>query len=332
MYNDQDALTGYAQDLSLKRKDYEPDTEKHARLTEAIDALEDRITELQNGEKVPGLLRSDVEAQIQQLAEGIKDHTPGGVHVRQSFDELPEYLQEKARARLGDAADGQVEAVYYKGKIWLVANNLHSADLSKLVFKHEAGHLITDIAHDTLDVQRFFNNLWLAKKEQIEGFAKSQGRDTSTQEGRNEAVEEWWVESVAQGHYNEGGLKGWWNKYVTAFKDGLRKRLGFDLKLSDSEIADMARRYREMMMGQGKVGLENGENRLYTADTIPQFRIKGGANDNDERSENGGIGRRKTPELQLQREAISRLESKYRPNGADTSEPSGPYGREKHWR
>ena len=217
-------------------------------------------------ESTPGLKREEVESHIAPISKNLAKNLKGGVKVVQTYDELPESIKKEAatqfkseegpKTNIGGVHDPET------GTIYMVADNIADAKEAQHVILHEGAHAAVDAVHGSDGGMKFFDVLYRAKSKEIDPYLEKYGFE-KTEEGRNQAAQEWWSDQIAGGKHIEAGLKGWWNQYVAMVKNGLRK-LGFNVSLSDSEISDMARRYRE------KIGAEEAP----SGRGAPKFSVK----------------------------------------------------------
>jgi hypothetical protein len=221
-------------------------------------------------EATPGLKREEVESHIKPISENLAKNLKGGVKVVQTYDELPDNIRKEAAAQFKseEGPKTNIGGVHDPdtGTIYLVADNIADAKEAQHVILHEGAHSVVDAVHGSDGGTKFFNDLYKVKAEEINPYLEKYGLE-KTEEGRNQAAQEWWSDQIASGKHSEAGLKGWWNQYVAMMKNGLRA-LGFNVKLSDSEISDMARRYREKIGAGEAVPNKAGS---------PQFSVKGSA-------------------------------------------------------
>jgi hypothetical protein len=187
-----------------------------------------------------GMVASDLEAGLKDTARSWESALPGGFNIVQSESELPSNYRGRI---MSYGQESRVEAFYdpKTKSVWMIADNISDIDRAKSRAIHEV------IGHHGVDTilkkggDRFFNDLFVAKNKEILDYIEKNRSDIDPNANRVQAAKEWFADEIAAGRHQSKGLVGWWNRFVRLFNEGLRK-FGFDMKLADSEISDIATR------------------------------------------------------------------------------------------
>lgn len=189
--------------------------------------------------KTQGISKSSLIKHAATLMRAWKNRPP--VEVVSRFDELPEAIQKKA---LEASSGSDIEGVYWKGSVYLVAENIQSLQRAETVILHEVrGHYgLRGMLGNKLTP--LLNQVYLAYgKSGLKDIAKRYKLDLNTLEGRLTAAEEQFAH-MAQTGERPGLLK----KLYGLLRDWLRK-MGFSLKLNDTDMALLIERSARFVEG-----------------------------------------------------------------------------------
>lgn len=240
--------------------------------SEKADAVE-TVTGLFSGEVKPayrkrkagfvGKLKQDeLQKEVDSIVKNWKNSPK--IVVVQSQRDLP--------ARLRRDVAGDVDGAFYLDDVYLVADNLTSVNHAVVTLLHESfGHYgLRGMFRENGLLQPEYNKLlddvYAAKRAEVDEVAARYGLDVSTEKGRNIAAEEWlsWeAENLPE--------SDWVDRLVKLVRN-LVRAVGIDLKLSDAEIRQLivsARRFVEQGPGVRDQGLG-------MMDEVPVFRLPTG--------------------------------------------------------
>ena len=138
---------------------------------------------------------------------------PKTVRVVQSVGELPGPFQGDGRRGVYDPATDTV---------WIVADNLDSAEEAAFVALHEViGHRGLE-AMLGAEANGWYLKLWTQRLEEVRQYAREQGIDTSTMEGKRHAAREWLADRAAHGDLNQT----WFQRLAAAIRRAWAKLTG----------------------------------------------------------------------------------------------------------
>jgi len=168
------------------------------------------------------------------------------VEVVQSQSELPKEILKYSEGQI-------VDGVYFRGKVYIVADNQASPEDAVKTLLHESfGHfgLRAVLGKEFGDIM---DKVYSAKEPAIQTIADSYGFDTATYKGRVLAAEEWLSrEAVTNPESN------WVNKVVAVIRRFMRKIMP-SLKMADAELCQLiydARSYVEIGKPGTGVGID----------------------------------------------------------------------------
>ena len=176
------------------------------------------------------------------------------IKVVHSIDKLPQDLQDYVKSLTGE---GAIKGLFYKGKVYLIANNISSGTAAAEVLFHEA------LGHYGLrgmlgqDIRPVLNQVYIKYRKEAQRVAKLYGIDLSKEAGRMDAAEEV-LAGIAQNNSDIGILA----KVVAAIRNWLRKA-GFDISLSDKDIKALVARAARFV--------KRGERRAPVPERAPVF-------------------------------------------------------------
>jgi hypothetical protein len=177
--------------------------------------------------KTQGISKASLVEHTAKLMRGWKNRP--SVKILARFEDLPEAIKDEA-LKASDGSD--IEGVYWKGTVYLVAENIESLERAETVIFHEIlGHYgLRKTLGDKLNP--LLNQVYLAYgKSGLEDIAKRYGLDLNTREGRLTAAEEK-LAHMAQTGERPGILR----QVYALLRDWIR-RMGFDLKLNNADLA-----------------------------------------------------------------------------------------------
>lgn len=129
------------------------------------------------------------------------------------------------------------KAVYVGGTVYLNAPNIaNRAEAESLILDHELRHHGLRSLMGEAKLKTILQQVWYNKNNAVKDFAKIWGINTSDQQGRLEAAEEYIV-SLAKEAKRHPAL----DKVISAIRDALRT-LGFTLQLSHAELRALVAR------------------------------------------------------------------------------------------
>ena len=154
---------------------------------------------------------------------------PKTVRVVQSVGELPGPFQGDGRRGVYDPATDTV---------WIVADNLDSAEEAAFVALHEViGHRGLE-AMLGAEANGWYLKLWTQRLEEVRQYAREQGIDTSTMEGKRHAAREWLADRAAHGDLNQT----WFQRLAAAIRRAWAKLTGRgEETLTDDQLAALVR-------------------------------------------------------------------------------------------
>lgn len=176
------------------------------------------------------------------------------VEVVQSEKDLPAGIVDQIHS-IG--AEGLVRGVFEEGKVFLIADNLHSSSQALEVLLHETvGHFgMRGLLGKQFDpiLQQVIRTYG---KKGLQDIAKRYGFDLNTEEGRKTAAEEKLAEMAETGE-----KPGFIKRVVAMIKEWLRK-MGLDLKWTDADI--------KVLIAKARGWVERGKS--FTIDKLQEER------------------------------------------------------------
>ena len=169
-----------------------------------------------------------ITGKVLQVVENLKLDNAPPIAVTQSESGLPQGVQDKIKA---EKAEGEVSASFYQGKVWICADNIHSASQVRDDILHEVtGHfglrgLLGDKLNPVLDQ--------VAGHFDLSEIADTYGIDLSTEKGRRTAAEE----KLAFLQQDDSARNMSFAKKIYAQIRKLLRQLGFFQKMTDADIA-----------------------------------------------------------------------------------------------
>lgn len=178
---------------------------------------------------------SDLQSEINKITSHWKNAPD--VKVVQSQSELPDII-------LGYSEGGIIDGVYYKGTVYIVADNQTSPEAAVMTLLHESfGHYgMRKLLGE--DFGNIMQDVYDSKKAEVVKIAEEYGYDIKTAKGRVLAADEWLAREVINNPDS-----GWARRVIAAIKRFIR-RIAPSLapRLSDTEIRQLlesARTYVE---------------------------------------------------------------------------------------
>lgn len=184
-----------------------------------------------------GLVKGVTKAAVDVVLDSLPFAMKRIVTVVQSENQLPESIRNDIRK---DGAWGRVRGVYKDGKVYIVADNLYTADQAQIVFLHEViGHLgLRKVMGKEL--VPLLRQVALRYPKQMKEIARRYKLNLNTEKGRLKAAEEV-LAHIAERDLNPTLL----NRFITLFRKFLRS-IGFDnLTITQSEVASILRNARK---------------------------------------------------------------------------------------
>ena len=181
-----------------------------------------------------GLSVSEIRKAIIPGWKKLKNKVP--VEIVENYEDLPPAVYQKIQKEKVD-----IEGVAYKGKIYLVASQISSAERAQTVlFDHELRHIgLRKLLGNKLNP--LLNSAWMGvEHDKIKAFGEKLGIDMSTQNGKKETAEEYIVNLAETGQTNN-----LLDKLYAIIRDFMRS-IGFNVKLSDIDL-------REIVANAGRV-------------------------------------------------------------------------------
>ena len=202
------------------------------------------------------IVSRQVERSLRSL--GLDGNENVKITIVSKQQELPEQLQDDS-ARIEGAFDTE------NSNIYLVAENISSARIPKVLLHEVAGHLgLRKLFSGEFD--RFLFSIAQTHSDEVAKIAADRNLDISNEAGLLEAAEEFVATFAENGTENTI-----WQRIAAAFRNFLRN-IGFDLEYSDSELRSLLSRGLRNL--QGSVVKDN-----LTTDGGVRYLAK--ANDND---------------------------------------------------
>lgn len=165
------------------------------------------------------------------------------VEVVQSQSELPDVI---LKASKGEIVDG----VYYKGTVYIVADNTTSQEAAVKTLLHESfGHYgMRELLGK--DFGEIMNKVYIAKRAEVVKIADEYGYDIKSVKDRVLAADEWLAREAVSNPESS-----WVKKVISAIRQFVR-RIMPSLKLSNAEIQQLLEDAKEYVeRGRAKVGI-----------------------------------------------------------------------------
>ena len=178
------------------------------------------------------------------------------VEVIQAQSELPDII---LKASKGEIIDG----VYYKGKVYIVADNTTSPKAAVKTLLHESfGHYgMRELLGK--DFGEIMNKVYIAKRAEVIKVADEYGYDIKSVKDRALAADEWLAREAVSNPES-----GWVQKVMAAIRQFVR-RIMPSLKLSNAEI--------QQLMEDARTYVERGRPRARVAEALfeePGYQIR----------------------------------------------------------
>lgn len=209
--------------------------------------------------EVNGQSRATVKDVVDKLNGAAAGAAP--VNVVQSFDELPEHLKENFKDRAGE-----LEGVYDEGTVWMVADNIASADRAAEVWMHEqVGHGGFEALMPEKDKYQLLNRLFAMMggkgSKALRDVAAEYGFDLGERKGQHAALREH-LARLAEKDKLEGEERSRFGRVWKHIADTLKKlfyRLtGQQVKLAEAEIRDLLAAMKARVREGGPDGPKGG--------------------------------------------------------------------------
>jgi DNA repair protein RadC/predicted RNA methylase len=169
------------------------------------------------------LNKAEAESAARKVMDGWRA-APGLVVVAQQ-SELPEGILAKSKGDIVDAA-------YWRGKVYVVAENVENpAHLATAVLHEAFGHHGLRIALPAPEIISLLDAIYRGNREAVGRIGKDYGFDTATPKGQRLAADEWFARQAQE-------LEGYklWLKRAAAAVARMMRRLGFSINEDDARI------------------------------------------------------------------------------------------------
>jgi N12 class adenine-specific DNA methylase len=210
------------------------------------------VAELMKSPEAPQYNRSVDQARgmasrrVQSIVDKATSFLKGApkVHVVQHVSECPiDVLKDMEKnGILDESGDADVQGFSWNGQVWLVSDNINSAEEAAFILMHELAHdgLGTFLRRNSgtsglKSIRTNYNSLmdaiYQAHKKEVREIARTTHRhlDLSTISGCRQAAEEWLCNQAYEAQPK------WYDRLVAIFNDLLRA-IGMDAKLSEAEV------------------------------------------------------------------------------------------------
>ncbi len=186
--------------------------------------------------------------QVQAFVDKAKANWTQGpsVEVVKTQQELYDIFGRKLSDRGKNLKKPVVAGVHYKGKVYLVAENLKDLDHAAKVLVHETFRHYGIRRALGKDLESVLMDVYRAKTKEIREIAHKYNYDLSTKTGKMKAADEWLARQDED--------TGWHRRLEAAVRKWLR-RVFPDLKMSDAEINELLRAGRKYVTA-GETPLE----------------------------------------------------------------------------
>jgi hypothetical protein len=169
------------------------------------------------------LNKAEAESAARKVMDGWKA-APGLVVVAKQ-SELPDGILAKSKGDIVDAA-------YWRGEVYVVAENIENpAHLATSVLHEAFGHHGLRIALPAPEIISLLDAIYRANREAVDQIGKDYGFDTATPKGQRLAADEWFARQAQELE----GFKLWLKRAAAAVARMLR-RLGFSISEDDARI------------------------------------------------------------------------------------------------
>lgn len=212
-------------------------------LSERFNEKSPDIRYTRNASGVRGIPASAVQSIVDKAVSGLTSAPE--IHVVQSVSELDTTILDDMKRQnvLDEDGNADVQGVSYRGKVWLVCDNIDSVHEAAQILAHELTHdglgtLLNknkDASPAIKSIRHDYNSLmyaiYQAHKKEVRAIARTTHThlDLSTIKGCRQAAEEWLCNQAYEAQPK------WYDKLVAVFHDLLRA-MGIDVKLSDAEV------------------------------------------------------------------------------------------------
>jgi len=195
------------------------------------------ISEFMFSRNAPEVADAQGIARIQQLVESIRSkwaNAPEVVVVKSLQDEaVPEAVRTYDKGQRSTGAAGEPEGFFYKGKVYLIADQLGGdADVRRVLLHEALGHFgLRGVFGQELGT--ILDRIATLNAGKVRTKAKQYGLDYDKQSERRAAAEEVLAE-MAQ----ENPQLGWVQRAIAAIRTWLRENIpgAYAMKLSDAEL------------------------------------------------------------------------------------------------
>lgn len=205
---------------------------------------------------------SEVAQVVDEIFTGFED-ARGQVEIVRTFEDLPDVIKEQARAEGSD--DTRVHAVYHRGRVYVVQDQMRTrSDLEEAIF-HESTHAGVDAMYSNAEIRQLFSDVWenMGGQEGFDSLVKELGIEkqaqayTSVAGQMDETSRNQFLVSEMLALVGEKGSKGLRLKIkelIGAIRRWMRENGYFSLsRMRASDVADLAKRSREHFL-QGQSG------------------------------------------------------------------------------
>lgn len=174
--------------------------------------------------------RSEVEKIARKVTAAWRAPVEVVVGSNWQDERIPQEIRDDELRQREAGAEGMPDAVYWRGRIYLVASEVSSPARVVVAVAHEGlGHFgMRKVFGKALNP--ILDDLWAARRAEVMAKAKQYGQDTSTVEGRRTAAEEVLAE-MAETQPQLGFVK----RLLSVVRSWLRE-MGMNLTLSDDEL------------------------------------------------------------------------------------------------
>lgn len=229
------------------------------------DILERRI--MRTIAEVNGQSRTSVQDVVDKLGDVASGAAP--VNVVQSFAELPENLKQNFKDR-----DGDLEGVYDKGTVWLVADNLASPERVAEVWMHEqVGHggfeaLMPEREKNQL-LNRLFSMMGGQGNAAMRALAEEYGLDLGAREGQHRAVREYLADLAEKEDLKGQEMTRWqraWKHIADTLKKLVYRLTGQNAKIAEMEVRDLLEAMKARVREGGPASPQEGTYASFISD------------------------------------------------------------------
>jgi len=189
--------------------------------------------------------------QVNSVVDKVKSFLKAApnINVVQHISECPQAVIRNMEENgiLDENGDADVQGFSWNGQVWLVGDNIDTPQEAVKILMHELTHdgLGKFFSTNTpniklrsirLEYKSLMDAIYKAHAREVKKIARTTHThlDVSTPVGKRQAAEEWLCNQSYQSQPK------WYDKLVTLFHDVVRA-IGFDVKLSDSEVRTVLR-------------------------------------------------------------------------------------------